>query len=244
MFNNLSITSATLPMMVVKNIVPLPNNEIRFDVANASSKEALLVARNSDKYIALFVSKLPVTNKDEELKNLIDTGVVCQIISYVEGNIANARLLGITRCKLDEVKQTEPYYFVSVTTLPKQEDLIQEESDYVKLLAKELEKAGYSLDVRNSVLRFTEEASNGINNVSEGQKDDVLTLVNIDYFEYEDDVYKDVFHTNAILTFEDENNKKISVTIETSEEWKTGNHWSEDSLLNEEKTISLLTTNN
>lgn len=111
-------------------------------------------------------------------------------------------------------------------------------------LAKELEKAGYSLDVRNSVLRFTEEASNGINNVSEGQKDDVLTLVNIDYFEYEDDIYKDVFHTNAILTFEDENNKKISVTIETSEEWKTGSHWSEDSLLNEEKTISLLTTNN
>lgn len=111
-------------------------------------------------------------------------------------------------------------------------------------LAKELENAGYSLGVRNSVLRFTEEAANSINNVSEGQSDEVLTLTNIDCCEYGDDEKPGNYHTNAILTFEDKDKKQIFVSIETTEEWKTGSHWSEDRFLSEEKTISLLTTNN
>lgn len=111
-------------------------------------------------------------------------------------------------------------------------------------LAKELEKAGYSQDVKNSVLRITKQASNGINNVSEGQNDTVLTLVNIDYCEYEDEEQPGCYKTNAILTFLDKENQEISIVVETEEHWKSGNHWSEDALLNKFESFSLLTKNN
>ena len=139
MYNNVSITDATLPMMVVKNIVPLPNNDIRFDVANAQSKEALNVSNNTTKNIILFVQNNPVVPQAEELNNLLEVGVICRVISYTDGNIGNARLLGLVRCKLNQIVQKEPYYIASVTTIPKQEDLLKEETDYVKLLNKAFE---------------------------------------------------------------------------------------------------------
>lgn len=111
-------------------------------------------------------------------------------------------------------------------------------------LAKELENAGYSRDVKNSILRFTEKTSKGINNVSEGQSDTVLTLVNIDYCEYEDEERPGCYKTNAILTFLDKENQEISIVVETEEHWECGNHWSEDALLNKFESFSLLTKHN
>lgn len=111
-------------------------------------------------------------------------------------------------------------------------------------LAKNIIKAGYSQDVKDSVLRITKQASKGINNVFEGQCDDVLTLVSIDYCEYEDGGFLEKFHTHAILTFLDKNNQEISIVVETEESWKRGCHWSEDTLLNKSETFSLLTKRN
>ena len=111
-------------------------------------------------------------------------------------------------------------------------------------LAKNIIKAGYSQDVKDSVLRITKQASNGINNVCEGQCDDVLTLVSIDYCEYEDGGFLEKFHTHAILTFLDKNNQEIVVAVETEECWESGNHWSEDTLLNKSESFSLLTKRN
>ena len=105
-------------------------------------------------------------------------------------------------------------------------------------LAKELENAGFSKDVSNSVLRFSKNAANCINNVYEGECDDVLTLVNIDYFEYEGE--EGSTNTNAILTFADKDGKEFSIEIETEEEWKNGEHWSEDKLLKRNEYFSLL----
>ena len=111
------------------------------------------------------------------------------------------------------------------------------------ILNKEMENAGYSLDVRHSVLKFTDEAIRCISSLSEGQSDEVLTLVNIDYCEYEDEENLGSFHTNAILTFEDKNGNEISISVDTTDEWQKGNHWSEDKLLNHEINLSLLTQN-
>ena len=140
MFNNNLISNANLPMMIIRNIVPLPNNEIKFDVANAQSKLALKQARDTDKYIALFLLKNPTVKAGEELDYLFEMGLVCQLVSYVDTDIAGVRLLGVTRCKLESIVNSEPYYFASITTCPAVEDLVQEEADYIKLLAKELEK--------------------------------------------------------------------------------------------------------
>ena len=140
MFNNSLINSATLPMMIIRNLVPLPNNEIRFDVANVKSKLALKSARDNDKYIVLFLMKNPNINNKDELDYLFETGLVCELLSYIDTDIANCRLIGVTRCKLNEVSQREPFYMASITTLPAMEDLVSEEADYVNLLVSELEK--------------------------------------------------------------------------------------------------------
>ena len=140
MINNNLISSASMPMMIIRNIVPLPNNEIKFDVANAQSKQALRKARDTDKYVALFLLKNPTVKQGEELNYLFEYGIVCQLISYIDTDIASVRLMGITRCKLDGIDSNDPFYLASITTCPAVEDLVQEEADYIKLLAKELEK--------------------------------------------------------------------------------------------------------
>ena len=60
MFTNTTVENAVIPAIALKNLVPLPNNEIRIDVARPKSIEAIKFAANNGKYIALFVQKNPL----------------------------------------------------------------------------------------------------------------------------------------------------------------------------------------
>ena len=44
MFSNDTIDTYSIPIMIVKNIIPLPNNEIKLDVVNPLALQAIKAA--------------------------------------------------------------------------------------------------------------------------------------------------------------------------------------------------------
>lgn len=140
MFSNETINNASIPIVVVKSIVPLPNVDIKFDVINQASKNALKEAVNGQKFVALMLTKNPIL--DVTIDNLQPLGVICKVLVYLDGQPAKCRLMGVVRCRLETIEQTEPYFVGNVTSVPKYNDNIQEEQTYVNMLVKELEKNG------------------------------------------------------------------------------------------------------
>jgi len=141
MFTNTSVETAIVPAIALKNIVPLPNNEIRIDVGRKKSIEAIKVAATGDKYIALFVQKNPQI-EDINSEGIFQNGIIAKVIYHLDGTIHKVKLLGITRCKLLELTQEEPCWLAKITTMPIYSTDVSEELSYVKMLVSEIEKNG------------------------------------------------------------------------------------------------------
>lgn len=165
MFTNTSVETAVVPAIALKNIVPLPNNEIRLDVGRKKSIEAVKEAASSDKYIALFVQKNPLTEEINS-ESIFPNGIIARIVYHLDGAIHKVKLLGITRCKLLELTQVEPYWLAKITTMPIVNGDVSEELAYVKMLVSEIEKNGQRLLSGNKEV---------INVISSGVTADKLT---------------------------------------------------------------------
>ena len=144
MFTNTSVQTAIVPAIALKNIVPLPNNEIRLDIGRKKSIEAIKAAASGDKYIALFVQKNPLI-EDITSEGIFQNGIIAKIIYHLDGTIHKVKLTGITRCKLLELTQEEPYWLANVTSMPIYSTDVSEELAYVKMLVAEIEKNGQRL---------------------------------------------------------------------------------------------------
>ena len=141
MFTNTTVDTQVIPAMALKNLVPLPNNEIRIDVARPKSVEAIKYAASNEKYIALFVQKNPLV-EDVTLDSVFPNGVIAKVVYHLDGAINKVKLLGITRCKINELTQESPFWLANVTSMPAFNSNITEELSYVRLLVNEIEKNG------------------------------------------------------------------------------------------------------
>lgn len=152
MFSNQTVVSATLPAMAIRGRVPLPNNEIRIDVGRKESIMALKEAVEDNKYIALFVQR--DHNMDSPgPKDVFENGLVAKIIYNMEGQtIHKVKVLGIVRCKLVEFVETEPFWRASIVTLPIENDDLDKELAYVRLLIEELQSGSKFLFEGNAEL--------------------------------------------------------------------------------------------
>jgi len=168
MFSNQTVVSATLPAMAIRGRVPLPNNEIRIDVGRKESILALKEAVDGNKYMALFVQN--DHNMDNPgIDNINPIGIVAKIIYNMEGpNVQKVKLLGIVRCKLIEFIETEPFWNASILTIPIENDDLDKELAYVRLLIEELQSSSKSLFEGNAELA---------NIISQGVTADKLTDV-------------------------------------------------------------------
>ena len=144
MFTNTTVENAVIPAIALKNLVPLPNNEIRIDVARPKSIEAIKFAANNGKYIALFVQKNPLID-NVTIDNIFLNGVIAKVVYHLEGQVNKVKLLGVTRCKLNELTQEDPFWMASVTSIPAFNTNINEELAYVRILVSEIEKNGQRL---------------------------------------------------------------------------------------------------
>lgn len=152
MFSNQTVVSATLPAMAIRGRVPLPNNEIRIDVGRKESILALKEAVEGNKYIALFV-QLDHNIDNPGPKNVSKNGIIAKIIYNMEGqSVHKVKLLGIVRCKLVEFVETDPFWNASIITLPIENDDLDKELAYVRLLIEELQSGSKSLFEGNAEL--------------------------------------------------------------------------------------------
>lgn len=141
MFSNDIIKTSSIPIMVVKSLVPLPNNEMKFDMLAPYTVGAIRAAYQDSKEIGIFLQKNPLT-EDISFNNLQPIGVVGQLTYFVEGGACRARVLGIVRARLNSIDQVEPYLVGNVTSLPKTSEDVGAEVAYVKILVNEIEKNG------------------------------------------------------------------------------------------------------
>ena len=144
MFSNDTIDTYSIPIMVVKNLVPLPNNEMKFEILPPYSLGSIRAAQTGSKEIGIFIQRNPLT-EDISFGNLQPVGVVGQLTFFLDGGAGRARILGIVRARLNSIDQTEPYLVGNVTSMPKITDDVGAQMAYVKLLVNEIEKNGARL---------------------------------------------------------------------------------------------------
>lgn len=166
MFSNQTIVQETLPAIIVRGLIPLPNNEIRLDVGKIENQKAVKAALDKNKYIVLLVQKhLSVENpKPNDINNV---GIVAKVIYNMDATqVHKLKVVGITRCEVLEYVSVVPYYTVSFVTKPSEVDNINDEIAFVRLLIDELDANGQKLFVNNPDL---------ISKVTSGVTADVLT---------------------------------------------------------------------
>jgi ATP-dependent Lon protease len=152
MFSNQTLVSGILPAIAIRGRVPLPNNEIRIDVARKESILALKEAASGNKYIVLFVQD-DHNQENPGAENVNKNGIIAKIIYNMEGpNLQKVKLLGIVRCKLIEFTSVEPYWNASVVSVPVESDDLDKELAYVRLLIEELQTNSKTLIEGNTEL--------------------------------------------------------------------------------------------
>ena len=144
MFTNDTIDTYSIPIMVVKNLVPLPNNEMKFEILTPYSLGSIRACQQGSKEIGIFIQRNPLT-EDVSFNNLQPVGVVGQLTFFLDGGAGRARILGIVRARLNSIEQTSPYLVGNVTSMPKITDDVASQMAYVKLLVSEIEKNGARL---------------------------------------------------------------------------------------------------
>lgn len=166
MFSNQSIITETLPAITVRGIVPLPNNEIRLDVGKVENQRAVKAAMDKNKYLVLLVQK-ELTNESPKPNDLHNIGVVAKVIYNMDAtSVHKLKVTAIVRCKVLEYVSTSPYFVVNMVTMPSENENVNEEIAFVRLLIEELDTNGQRLFANNPDL---------INKITSGVTADILT---------------------------------------------------------------------
>ena len=166
MFSNQSVIQEVLPAITVKNLVPLPNNEVRLDVGKIENQKAIKAALDKNKYLVLLVQKQLKTDTPNP-SDLNEVGIVARIIYNMDATpIHKLKVQAITRCKVLDYVQIEPFINVSFVTMPSENENINEEVASVRLLIEELDANGQRLFINNPDL---------INKITSGVTADILT---------------------------------------------------------------------
>jgi len=152
MFSNQTMINAMLPVLIVRGKIPLPNNEIRLDLGRKEAILALKAAAESKKYVVLFV-QIDHNVEVPAIDNIHKTGVVAKIIYDMESQgLHKVKLLGIVRCNLLDITETDPYWTANVVTVPMVNDDLDKELAYVRLLIEELQTDAVRIFDGNSEL--------------------------------------------------------------------------------------------
>ena len=141
MFTNETYETALIPGIVVRNLIPLPNNEIKLEIKDEIEIRAINEALKNDRYIAMLVPK----NSDDAVSEIESINNVCavgKIITTITVEHLTVRILIICRAKVNDSKQENDIHYYNVTSMPKESDDPTREFEYVKLLINELDNNG------------------------------------------------------------------------------------------------------
>lgn len=140
MYTNEIKAQGILPAMVVRGIVPLPNNEIKLDVGRKASIKAVQEAMKNKKYIVILVQKdISLETPTTGDVNLI--GVVGKIMYDMEsGPVHKVKINALVRCEVLEFIDGSPFGLVNFVTMPAEYGDRDEELASVRVLVKKLDE--------------------------------------------------------------------------------------------------------
>ena len=209
--NSTEQTQMTLPALCFRGLVPLPNNDIKVELARSDSARTLKeIMESQDKLFVMLAKKDFLTNKDNA-NHFNKIGVVAKISALTEvGGLKRLAIRTIVRCEIDSYEELDPIIKVNVTTKPSTSSSQTRELACIRLLIPELDQKTKALFKGNPEV---------ISKVSDGITPEVLT----DLFAYNLnlDYNKKLAYLNTIDTTErmiqllqDVRNEKVVLEIE------------------------------
>ena len=146
MFDSESQFDAQLPGLVVKNIIPLPKNEIRLEL---KTDEEIRLVKTSEQYKNHVLLLIPSFELDREFN---EYGVVARIVLNMAGPSGGRyiKIQAIVRAKIKEVLNIDDNRIVDFITVPSVSDNIDEEVATTNLIEKELKKSPAIIDFNNT----------------------------------------------------------------------------------------------
>lgn len=209
--NSTEQTQMTLPALCFRGLVPLPNNDIKVELARSDSARTLKeIMESQDKLFVMLAKKDFLMNKDNA-NHFNKIGVVAKITALTEvGGLKRLAIRTIVRCEIDSYEELDPIIKVNVTTKPSTSSSQTRELACIRLLIPELDQRTKALFKGNPEV---------ISKVSDGITPEVLT----DLFAYNLnlDYNKKLAYLNTIDTTErmiqllqDVRNEKVVLEIE------------------------------
>lgn len=209
--NSTEQTQMTLPALCFRGLVPLPNNDIKVELARSDSARTLKeIMESQDKLFVMLAKKDFLIHKDNA-NHFNKIGVVAKITALTEvGGLKRLAIRTIVRCEIDSYEELDPIIKVNVTTKPSTSSSQTRELACIRLLIPELDQRTKALFKGNLEV---------ISKVSDGITPEVLT----DLFAYNLnlDYNKKLAYLNTIDTTErmiqllqDVRNEKVVLEIE------------------------------
>ena len=120
-----------LPILALRGLTIFPDQTVHFDVGRPKSVRALEAAMKQDQYVLLIPQK-DIMVDEPKLEDLYSVGVVAHIKQVLKAQGDNIRVLvtGVSRAKITQITQLDPYMAGIVETIP-----VQTASDSVRGLA-------------------------------------------------------------------------------------------------------------
>ena len=139
--NSTEQTQMTLPALCFRGLVPLPNNDIKVELARSDSARTLKeIMESQDKLFVMLAKKDFLINKDNA-NHFNKIGVVAKISALTEvGGLKRLAIRTIVRCEIDSYEELDPIIKVNVTTKPSTSSSQTRELACIRLLIPELDQ--------------------------------------------------------------------------------------------------------
>ena len=147
MFNSESQFDAQLPGLVVKNIIPLPKNEIRLELKTNEEIKLIKLCEQYKNYCFLLVPGTDINNQFNGY------GVVARIVLNMAGPNDGRfiKVQCVVRGKIKDVKIEDNSQIVDFITVPSNSTNVEEEIATTRLIEAELKKTPNVIDFNNSI---------------------------------------------------------------------------------------------
>lgn len=115
--------AGVMPVLALRGLVVYPEQTVHFDVGRTKSALALEAAMKKDQ-ILLLVPQKDILVDEPKLADLCTMGTVVKVKQLLNAPDENLRVLvtGITRAKITEMQQTEPFLSALVESVPSVEE--------------------------------------------------------------------------------------------------------------------------
>ena len=112
-----------MPVLALRGLAVFPEQTVHFDVGRSKSVKALDAAMKGDQTIMLIPQK-DILVDDPKLADLYSVGTICKVKQVLRTQGENLRVLvtGLTRARIAEINQMDPYISGVVESIPEQQE--------------------------------------------------------------------------------------------------------------------------